>query len=231
MDENKLIELEEKIANIIQDQCYPIILPEITFLNLEGKHLVKVQIFKGSNPPYYIKNKGFEKGTFIRVGSSNRQASPEIITELKRHQHGRTFDGELAYDKPADLLDFKLFETSYTSKTGETIDATTLKKLELIKEEHGTLYPTNALVLLSDDDLKNRLFPYAKIECARFKGKEPGNFIDQKTFDASILEQPDLAYQFVIRHISEGTTDYTGVYRNDRWEYPVIAIREAIRKQ
>jgi len=30
-------------------------------------------------------------------------------------------------------------------------------------------------------------------------------------------------------HISQGTTDYTGVYRNDRWEYPVIAIREAIR--
>jgi predicted HTH transcriptional regulator len=33
----------------------------------------------------------------------------------------------------------------------------------------------------------------------------------------------------VLRHISEGTTDYTGVYRNDRWEYPIIAIREVIR--
>ncbi|MEI7424013.1 MAG: ATP-binding protein [Prolixibacteraceae bacterium] len=28
---------------------------------------------------------------------------------------------------------------------------------------------------------------------------------------------------------SQGTTDYTGVYRNDRWEYPIIAIREVIR--
>jgi len=32
-----------------------------------------------------------------------------------------------------------------------------------------------------------------------------------------------------LRHISQGSTDYTGVYRNDRWEYPVIAIREVIR--
>ena len=75
LDETKLIGIEEKITNIIHDQCHPTILPEISFLNLEGKHLIKVQIFKGSNPPYYIKNKGFEEGTYIRVGSSNRPAS------------------------------------------------------------------------------------------------------------------------------------------------------------
>lgn len=41
--------------------------------------------------------------------------------------------------------------------------------------------------------------------------------------------QSEQAYQFVLRHISEDSTDYTGVYRNDRWEYPIIAIREVIR--
>ena len=82
----------------------------------------------------------------------------------------------------------------------------------------------------AEDEIKRKLFPYAKIECARFKGEEPGNFIDRKSFQSSILTQPEEAYQFVIRHISQGTTDYTGVYRNDRWEYPVIAIREAIRE-
>jgi ATP-dependent DNA helicase RecG len=64
LDETKLIGIEEKITNIIHDQCHPIILPEITFLNLEGKHIIKVQIFKGSNPPYFIKKKGFEEGIY-----------------------------------------------------------------------------------------------------------------------------------------------------------------------
>ncbi len=41
--------------------------------------------------------------------------------------------------------------------------------------------------------------------------------------------QAEQAYQFVKRHTSQDTTDYTGVYRNDRWEYPIIAIREVIR--
>ena len=86
-----------------------------------------------------------------------------------------------------------------------------------------------ALILLSDDELQRQYFPYSKIECARFKGTVPGNFIDQKTIDVNVGLQAEQAYLFVLRHISQGTTDYTGVYRNDRWEYPVIAIREIIR--
>jgi ATP-dependent DNA helicase RecG len=59
LEETKLIGIEEKITNIIHDQCHPIILPEIKFLNLEGKYIIKVQIFKGSNPPYFIKGSTF----------------------------------------------------------------------------------------------------------------------------------------------------------------------------
>ncbi|MDT8432891.1 MAG: ATP-binding protein, partial [Bacteroidales bacterium] len=33
LEEDSLIELEEKISNIIHDQCAPVILPEILFLN------------------------------------------------------------------------------------------------------------------------------------------------------------------------------------------------------
>ena len=58
LDESRLISLEEKISNIIHDTCNPIILPDISFLNYEDKHIIKIQIFKGSNPPYHLKNKG-----------------------------------------------------------------------------------------------------------------------------------------------------------------------------
>ncbi len=90
------------------------------------------------------------------------------------------------------------------------------------------MFPTNALILLSNDELKKQLFPYAKIECARFKGTIPGDFIDQKTIDSPLSLQAEEAYKFILRHIAQGST-YEGVYRKDRWEYPVIAIREVIR--
>ena len=57
----------------------------------------------------------------------------------------------------------------------------------------------------------------------------PGNFIDQKTIDGPVSLQAEEAYKFILRHISQGVKYYSGVYRKDNWEYPVVAIREAIR--
>ncbi len=227
--ENRLLALEEKISNIVHDSCEPVILPEISFLTIDNKHILRIIIYKGSNLPYHLKNNSVEQGTYIRVGSSCRLASPEIIAELERQKRQVSFDKELYYLKSSEQLNLKSFEEHFLTKSGERLTAEVLKKFELSQSEQGRNLPTNALILLSDDQLKQQLFPYAKIECARFKGSVPGNFIDQKTIDGNICLQPEQAYQFVLRHISEGSEDYTGVYRNDRWEYPVIAIREVIR--
>ena len=86
LNEDELISLEEKICNLIHDNYLPIISPEISFLNHKGKHIIRTQIYKGNNPPYHLKHKSITEGTYIRVGSSNRQASPEIIAELERQK-------------------------------------------------------------------------------------------------------------------------------------------------
>ena len=229
MDEEQLIALEEKISNIIHDQCAPIILPEIIFHNLDGKYIIRTKIHKGSQPPYHLKSKGIENGTFIRVGSSNRLASKEIIDELERQKRNISFDSELVFSKECKDVAIHSFKEQFKEKTGEELSNQVLAKLELVKPEQGRDLATNAFILLSDDDLHQQLFPYAKVECARFKGAVPGNFIDQKTITGNVALQAELAYQFVLRHISQGTTDYQGVYRNDRWEYPIVAIREVIR--
>jgi len=229
LNENELISIEEKIANIIHDLCDPVILPEITFLSYEDKHVIRAQVYKGSAPPYHLKNKKVADGTFIRVGSTNRLASAEMIAELERKKQNISFDSELVYTKTLEQIDISTIKDFFQEKTGEELTFQALKKLELFRAEQGNNLPTYALILLSDDELQKQYFPYSKIECARFKGTVPGNFIDQKSITANVGLQAEQAYQFVTRHISQGTTDYTGVYRNDRWEYPVIAIREVIR--
>jgi predicted HTH transcriptional regulator len=221
--------IENKISNIVNDQCTPIVLPEITFIEENSKHIIRVYICKGSKSPYFITSKGKEKGTFIRVGSSNRLANAEIIQELERQGQNISFDSVVYFHKKHQDIDINTFKNAFKEKTSEALTTQILKKLELVKEEQGQSLPTNALVLLSEDKVRNQIFPNAKIECARFKGVIPGAFIDQKTIGTSISLQPEEAYQFVLRHISQGTQDYQGVYRNDRWEYPIIAIREVIR--
>ena len=229
VDENMLIALEEKISNIIHDNCEPLILPEISFLTHENKHILKTVIYKGSNIPYHLKNKDIHEGTYIRVGSSNRLASVEMIAELERQKRNISFDSEYSYVKTADQINLDSFKEFFLEKTGEKLTVQVIRKLNLVQTEQGKNIPTYALILLSDDEQRKYLFPYAKIECARFKGTVPGNFIDQKSIDVSLSLQSEYAYQFVLRHISEGSVDYSGVYRTDRWEYPVIAIREVIR--
>ncbi len=125
-------------------------------------------------------------------------------------------------------LNLEFFRQEYQDKTGETLNTQTLRKLELIKAINGTEYPTNALILFSDDELRRSLFPFAKVECARFKGIKTEEFIDQKSILSNIATQAEEAYNFVLRHINKGAV-VEGVYTVSRWEYPVKAIREAIR--
>ncbi len=226
--EDKLMELEEVISNIIFDNCYPIISPDISVINIDGLLVLKVEVYKGSNLPYYLKNKGKNKGTYIRVGSSNREANEEIIMEMERLKRNISFDSEPVLDADYKELNIEKFSNTFFEETGEKLDLAELKKLKLITEYQANFYPTNALVLLSNDDFKNELFPYAKLECARFKGTTSDEFIDQKTINGNLIEQVEQAYEFVLRHINKNAY-VQGVYTKKRWEYPVKAIREAIR--
>ena len=228
LDEDKLMTIEEKVSNIIFDCCYPAILPEIKFISVEDKHLIQVTVFRGSTPPYYLKEKGKLQGTFIRVGSTNRLADETLISELERRKRNISFDSEIIPDKPATELNIDSFKAIFKEKTGEEISEQTLKKLDLVKKVQGVEYPTNALILFSDDPLRTSLFHYAKAECARFKGISSEEFIDQKSITTNIATQAEEAYNFVLRHINKGAT-VEGIYTVSRWEYPVKALREVIR--
>lgn len=226
--EEDIFQLEEQISNLIYDNCYPIVVPEISVVTVDEVYILKVQIYKGGNVPYYIKNKGKKEGTYIRIGSTNRVASDEIIADLERQKRNISFDSEIVFEQDWNTLNIASFKQLFEEKTEEKLDINALKKLHLIRDFQNNLMPTNALILLSDDVAKNSLFPYAKIECARFKGTSTEVFIDQKTISGSIVKQTEEAYDFVLRHINKGAS-VTGVYTKSHWEYPIKAIRETIR--
>ena len=228
LKEDLLIKTEEHISNIIHDHCYPLIIPDISFLTIDGAHLIKVQVYRGSNVPYYLKEYGKTKGTYIRVGSTNRMADAEMIAELERQKQNISFDSELVYEREFSELNLDSFKSFYKEKTGEDLSVNTLRKLELFKEHQGKRLSVNALVLFSDGQVREELFPYAKIECARFKGTTSHEFIDQKTITGNISLQAEGAYEFILRHINKSGV-VKGVYTESRWEYPVVAIREVIR--
>lgn len=226
--ESDLLGVEEQLASLIHDNCTPVIIPEISLHAEDDIHFIRVQIHRGSDFPYHLKSKGKHEGTYIRIGSTNRLADQSIIEELERRKRNVSFDSEPVYGKNLENVHFSNFQRQFLELTADLLDEATMKKLGLVKEHHGALQPTNALALFADFDSRKELFPYSKIECARFKGITTDTKIDDKTINEQIGLQPAEALKFIQRHVDQGSV-IEGVYTKGRWEYPMDAIREALR--
>ena len=96
--DSKLFELQDKIVSIIYDRCYPNILPEIYTITVDNKILLVIEVFRSSLIPYYLKNKGKNNGTYVRIGATNRLANRENILELERQRNYISYDEEINYD-------------------------------------------------------------------------------------------------------------------------------------
>ena len=175
----------------------------------------------------YLKNKGKHEGTYIRIGTVNRLASEDALIALERAGRKISFDEVAVYEIEPQDLNLKEFINDYEKTTGKNLDDEKLRNLGLFIAEHGTLHPANAAILLSNSPERKRLFPYAKVECARFKGTETSIFLDQVTIDGPIHTTIEPCISFVKRNIALGSK-IGEVYREDRWEYPLEAVREAI---
>lgn len=147
---------------------------------------------------------------------------------MHRKKRNASFDSEPVFGKSLDKLSIDDFKNQFHELTGEMLDDAAIKKLGLIKEQQSVLLPTNALVLFADYESRKELFPYSKIECARFKGVSTDTKIDDKTISEQIAQQPAEALKFIQRHVDQGSR-IEGVYTKGRWEYPMDAIREALR--
>ncbi len=197
VDEDRLFDLEERINNSIFDQCAPAIVPEIYIQAAAGKTLLVVEIFPGSNKPDCIKKRGKHQGTYIRVGSINRKASLETIEALERQHRKVSFDSLPVYDCEMKAVNLKPFQIAYRDLTGKPMGKNQLRNLGLLISERELDHPTHAALLLSDSPARKRYFPYAKIECARFKGTEKRVFLDQASIDVPVFASVDPCLTFI----------------------------------
>jgi predicted HTH transcriptional regulator/predicted transcriptional regulator len=226
-NENEIFKLEQQLSNIIFDNSQPNIVPDVAVVNYQGMYLLKITVYPGSQTPYFIKSLGKSKGTYIRVGSSNKPADESILQELERRKRNISFDSLPFYELSADDLNLISLSKLFQEQTGKKFDKKAYEKLGLIFNENGKGIPTVAAVLLSDSEIKAKEFHYSKIECARFKGSTTSGTLDSQTINESVCLQPDLAMNFIKRNIRKGS-EIKGVYRKERWEYPIAAIREVI---
>ena len=228
VDDDNLFRLMDGIANAVSDSCVPQIIPDIEPQTIDGKTVIVVTVEVGKNRPYYLKSKGKENGTYIRVAGTSRQAYPEKIKELEMEGARISWDELTCVGYPVIEEDIdKLCGDIERFREKSGMEAKKVKKEQLInwkilKQSEGQLLATNAYALLTSD-----YFPFAKTQCAVFKRIDRTVFLDKREFDGPVYEQIEKAVDFVLRNIRLGAT-IEGLVRKEKYELPPEAIREMI---
>ena len=216
--------LEERLTNLISDLIVPRLVPELEILPWRRTHVLAVQVYPSASRPHYLKRAGLDSGVFVRIGSTNRRADRELVEELRRFGRGEAFDEQPMPGLDSEALDFRVASESFAPV--RKLGRADLETLRLVTVHQGRKVPTVGGMLLFGKD-RERHFPDAWIQAARFRGTDRSRIADR----AEIRTYPVLAIgeaiAFVQKHVLHGA-EIGAVRRLERWSLPPVAVREAV---
>ncbi|MEI6242772.1 MAG: RNA-binding domain-containing protein [Chlamydiota bacterium] len=224
---NDIFKAEEALANSISDNIYPSMLPEIEIISYKKKSLliVKVTHWKA---PFYFKKQGSSNGVYVRLGSTNRIAGPEVLAELQRSAINISFDQEPLSGTSKDDLDFDLMSTTFKQIKKE-INEEKLTSLGVLIRSGNKLVPSvGGMILFGNPTKRDLLLPYAKVRCARFIGNDKTKLLDRYEIEGTILKAVDEVPKFINRN-TRLTGEIKEIRRKDIREYPITAYGGRLR--
>jgi ATP-dependent DNA helicase RecG len=221
--------VEAGIVNIIRDRLDLDVLPTIEIVAYQGNEFMVVTCPRGARRPYFVRG---EVRPYIRVGSTNRQATAEEIRRL--YLEGGEVRYETLPNTKATLSDLSpdLIVRYIRRREALTDTPLLLSHEELLRnlgcavEADGKLIPTHAGVLLFADK-PQRWLPQSEVTCVRFKGTDVLTYLDRQDLRGPLPEMVLEAERFVYRNTRTGhrVVGFEGI---DYPEYPREAVREAL---
>jgi ATP-dependent DNA helicase RecG len=192
--QDDIFELQDQITSMINELCMPNILPYIYIENIQGIELLVIEVSRGSLLPYYLKPQGKAQGTYIRLGASNRVASPEYIQQLELQRLNQTFDEQPNPQYSLDDIDLQPLKQAF-AEVGKELSLQKMRNLKLIIQQNGQDYPSHGLLILLG------LYEQVEIKCSRFKGTTMTVFLDKKEYRGDLFSQLKQTEQFIKNHL------------------------------
>ena len=201
-----------QITNSIRDG----ISPDVTmFVGYEADdNGITITVREGTHKPYFLPEKGLKpSGVYVRQGTSSVPASYERIREMIKLTDGDKY--ETARSLVQDLT-FKE-ATEEFERCGVEFGENQMRTLGIIGAD-GLF--TNLGLLLSDQCAHT-------VKFAVFNGTKKGDFRTRKEIEGSLLRQMRQAFDF-LRLSNNLAATVSGLDRIDQYDYPEIAVREAM---
>lgn len=226
----------------INEQCLqmePVVRPLLTVVEKDGKNFVAAEIpgMDIAERPCYYKGQGRVRGSYVRVGDSDEPMTEYEVYSYEAFRKKYQDDIRVVQRATPAMLDSAKVD-SYIAllKEGKPnlanlSDAEIKELMSITRMEAVTL---NACMLFCP--YPQAFFPQLCITAVVIPGREMGvvnergaRFIDNRRIEGSIPQMLDGALLFMKRNMKKMTivNARTGL-REDRTEYPITAVREAV---
>ena len=232
----------QDIQKKINEQCLqmePVVRPILTVVEKEGKSFAAAEIpgIDIAERPCYYKGKGRLRGSYIRIGDSDEPMTEYEIYSYEAYRKKYQDDIREVTRASLQALDkMALDKYIILLKEGKPKLAAMDEKsiYELMSVTHNHNVTLSSVLLFSP--YPQAYFPQFCITAVVVPGKEVGEvdddgarFLDNARIEGTIPEMLEEAISFVKRNMRKKTiiNPATGK-REDRTDYPITAVREAI---
>ena len=232
----------QDIQKKINEQCLqmePIVRPLLTVVEKDGKSFVSAEIpgVDLTDRPVFYKGKGRLKGSYTRVGDSD-----EPMTEYEVYSYEAY---RKKYQDDIRVVQRATLSSMNQEKLLQYIDLLKKGKPNLANLDNDNIYELMSVTRNSEITLSATMifspypqayFPQLCITAIVVPGTDIGNvgdsgerFLDNQRIEGSVSEMLDEAIRFVKKNMKNKTiiNPVTGA-REDRTDYPIMAVREAI---
>lgn len=215
---------EERLASAVADSIRPQLLVDVQLQSWRDREVLILTV-PHSIGPHHVRTEGPEQGVYVRLGSTNRRAGPEVIAEIRRLARNVAFDEQPCPEVNSEAIDFRAASELF-SELGRPVSEAKLHNLGLMVRHCGRDVPSMGAVLLFGKT-RSRLFPDAVLRCARFAGRDRARFLDHAEIDEYLPGAVEHAIRFIERHTIQGI-EIGRLRHRDTPEYLPAVLREAV---
>ena len=215
----------ENLVNEIKQNTDPTIFPSVKVENIQNRKILLIKIQENPIKPVFANGKVYK-----RVGRTNQKLSTLEIRELTRESIDYNFTELICNDcRLEDIDEKKIKKYIENAKEERNFDIEYKSKEDFLKKIHmftkkGLNY--SAILLFGKESQKFVL--QSEVRCGRFKGIEPLEFEDMEVIKGTLIEQVERVMKFIKRNLKLEATFDEGIERKEKWEYPLLAIKEGV---
>ena len=231
-------DLQKKVTEQCK-QMEPSVRALFTICEVDGKTIVSAEIpgVDISERPVFYKGVGRIKGSYIRVGESDELMSEYEVYSYEAFRKRIRDDLRIVDNAKMQLVDENRMKDYLDAVKAERRNlADNVSQKEILELMGITVDGIPTLAgLMTFSKYPQTYFPQLCITAVALPGTEMGilgndgeRFIDNKRITGSIPDMLDEAVEFVRKNSRTKTIIDENGHRNDKPEYPIKAVREAI---